>query len=137
MPNLGLIPFGLGSGNSAGLTTLSVIFNALLAQTLAQLESALPGLDIIEFDTFSFVDAAIADPAVYGFTNVTDPCFDGISACANPDQYVFWDIVHPTARSHQLLGDAFAAAVVPEPGTVALIAAAMLAMSLCRRRRIG
>jgi phospholipase/lecithinase/hemolysin len=135
-PNLGLIPFGLTSGNSAGLTALTVVFNTLLAQTLAQLESTLPGLDIIPFDTFAFVDAAIANPAAYGFTNGTDPCFDGVNVCANPDQYIFWDGVHPTARSHQLLGNAFFAAV-PEPATLALVAVAILAMGVCLRRRIA
>ncbi len=134
MANLGVIPFGLGSGNSAGLTALTIAINTGLDQTLNQLESTLPGLDIIEFDIFGLVDAAIANPLAYGFTNVTDPCVDGANVCANPDQYVFWDTVHPSARSQQIIGEAFAAAVVPEPGTVALIAVAMLAMGLCRRR---
>ena len=115
MPNLGSIPFGLASGNSGGLTALTVAFNSLLGQTLTQLESALPGLDIIAFDTFAFVDAAIANPAAYGFTNSTDPCFDGVNVSVNPVQYIYWDTVHPTARSHQLLGNAFFAAVPDRP----------------------
>lgn len=133
MPDLGSIPFGLTSGNPAGLTGLSATFNLFLGQTIAQLEGALPGLNIIEFDTFSFVDAAIANPGVYGFTNVTDPCFDGATVCANPDQYIFWDTVHPTARAHEILGDAFTAAV-PEPATPALVAIAMGVFAFSRRR---
>jgi len=136
MANLGHIPFGLGSPDPAGLTTLSAGFNAALAQAIPALEGLLPGLNIIGFDTFSFVDAAIANPGAFGFTNVTDPCFNGVTVCANPDQYVFWDLVHPTARSHELLGNAFAAAVVPEPATLALCAIALAAIGFARRRAV-
>ena len=134
MPDLGSIPFGLTSGNPAGLTAVSAVFNSFLDQTIAQLELGLPGLNIIEFDTFSFVDAAIANPALHGFTNVTDPCFDGAVACINPDQYIFWDTVHPTARAHEILGDAFTAAAVPEPATPALVTIAMAVFAFSRRR---
>jgi phospholipase/lecithinase/hemolysin len=54
-------------------------------------------------------------------------------ACANPDQYLFWDGVHPTAAAHRMLGDAFMAAV-PEPGGIALLLVALLAMAVIRRR---
>ena len=64
------------------------------------------GFDLSFLDTFGLEDAAVANPAAYGFTNVTDPCFNGVTVCANPDQYLFWDDLHPTAAGHQLLADA-------------------------------
>jgi len=133
LADIGSTPFGLASGNSAALTQLSLLFNQFLAMTVDQLEPALPGLDIVEFDTFALLDAVIANPVAYGFTNVTDPCFNGVSVCANPGQYLFWDIIHPTAAAHQILGNAFALAV-PEPGTLVLIAIAMGALGVSRRR---
>jgi phospholipase/lecithinase/hemolysin len=133
MANLGVTPFGLGSGDPGGLTAFSAAFNFFLDQTIAGLESALPGLTILESDTFSHLTEIVMNPGAYGFTNWTDPCFDGISACSNPDQYVFWDTVHPTARTHAILGADFLHAV-PEPSAILLLAIGMAGMAVSRRR---
>ena len=29
-----------------------------------------------------------------------------VSVCSNPDEYFFWDAIHPTARGHALFADA-------------------------------
>jgi phospholipase/lecithinase/hemolysin len=42
--------------------------------------------------------------------------------------------VHPTTAAHHLLGDAFTAAVVPEPATLAMLGVG-LALTRVRRRR--
>lgn len=126
MPDLGITPYGLGSGFSAGLSALTVGFNIALDNMIDTLEFHLSGLDIIEFDTFAYVNDVVANPASYGFTNVTAPCV--MVACANPDQYLFWDGVHPTAAAHRMLGDALMA-TVPEPASIALMLVALLIMA--------
>ena len=55
----------------------------------------------------------------------TNPCLTGGllvggTVCSSPDQFVFWDPVHPTTAAHRVLGDGFARAV-PEPATLALL----------------
>lgn len=74
---------------------------------------------------------------MYGFTNVTDPCFDQAtsSVCANPNSYLFWDGVHPTAHGAEIIGDAFAQQVVPEPTTLTLVGLGVATLSAMRRRR--
>lgn len=131
MPNLGITPDGIASGNPGGLTALTAFFNAALDSLIGSMEALLAGLDIIEFDTFAYVNDVVANPSSYGFTNVTSPCV--FVACVNPDQYLFWDGVHPTAAAHRMLGDAFMAAV-PEPGSIALLLAALLVMVPTMRR---
>ena len=138
MPDIGATPFGLTSGNAAGLTAFSVGFDFFLNQTINQLELGLSGLDIIRFDTFSAIHSLIANAGAYGFTDVTHPCFDELAqtVCANPNQYIFWDDVHPTARTHQLLGDGFTTAV-PEPTTLAMLGLGLASLGFARRRKLS
>ncbi|MDB5922386.1 MAG: hypothetical protein JWN13_1322, partial [Betaproteobacteria bacterium] len=55
------------------------------------------------------------------------------SAC-DPAQFVFWDMDHPTPRVQAILGNQFFAAVVPEPGTIALVALGLFILLAGRRR---
>jgi phospholipase/lecithinase/hemolysin len=141
LPDLSITPFGRGlpSEQQAGLQLLSVGFNLGLASALDGL-AVLPGIDIARFDTFGLLTVIAASPVAFGFTNATDPCATGslggvIDVCADPSGYVFWDTVHPTTAAHHVLGDRFAAAVVPEPATFALLGLGLAFGVVVRRAR--
>jgi phospholipase/lecithinase/hemolysin len=114
VPNLGLTPVAGASGQTGALTALSNAFNAALASALDGL-SSLPGIGITRFDTFSFTNGVAANPAAYGFTNVTESC---LPICLSPGSYYYWDDVHPTTAAHQLLGDALYEALPSTLGVV-------------------
>ena len=102
-PNVGLTPKAqaLGAAAAAGATQLSQLFNSNLAQQLNGLKALSAGLNLYQLDLLA-VNAEIAgNPAAFGFTNVTQACFNTLvsppTLCTNPAQYLYWDIFHPTA----------------------------------------
>ena len=63
----------------------------------------------------------IANPAQYGFTDVTTSALgDGV---LSGQGYLFWDAIHPTTAGHQFIADV-AAAMVPEPSSIILLISA-------------
>lgn len=140
MPNLGRIPaFNGGSPTpDPDLMTLTGFFNAALDGVLDAVRGQLPGANIFEYDTYALFEDAAANPGKYGFTDVLGRCFapSGV-VCSNPDEFLFWDGAHPTAAAHRLVGDAFFAAVVPEPQTYALLLSGLLVLVVMARRRVG
>lgn len=104
MVDLGMTSWAISTGNSAGATGLSAAFNAGLEQTLATLDG-LPGVNLIRMDMFSVIHQIIGSAEALGFTNTTDAAIDHLAEGIDPNQYVFWDGVHPTAAAHAVLAD--------------------------------
>ena len=129
MPDLGLTPYfqSLGPVAAAQASVLTDIFNAAI-------QSNLPS-GVFFYDTAALERSAVANPGAYGFTNVTDPCFNGVTVCANPSQYLFFDDFHPTSAAHSFVADGFLTAVVPEPATYALMLAGLVFLGFMARRR--
>jgi phospholipase/lecithinase/hemolysin len=123
----------------AALTGLTQYFNTALALQLDARRSAYGDITLVEFDTFTAFDAILADPGAFGLVNVTDPCLgaDLVSVCGDPSGYLFWDGVHPTTRTSDILAAQFYSrieAAIPEPETYALIGAGLLLLMWRARR---
>jgi phospholipase/lecithinase/hemolysin len=85
------------------MTLLSSEFNTALENQLNMLATAKPQLDIELFQLDDALNSLIADPTGSGFTNVTQPCLSGAAVCSDPSTYLFWDNLHPTTRTHEIL----------------------------------
>lgn len=138
MPDLGLTPEarGMGPAGMAGLSALSAAYNGGLAQLLAGLDTAFDplGIDLYSFDTAAFFADVTANPAAFGLTNATDSClFTAPAVCST---YLYFDNVHPTTVTHNLLALQFATAlgVIPEPAMPGLVLVALVWLWGVRRR---
>ena len=125
VPDLGKTPAYTNAGPAASqlASSLSALFNAGLSGSLQDL-AAQKGLRMDIVDTYSLLDKGIANPGLYGFTNVTDPVWTGNYTDANSgtlraqgvgqqNRYLFWDQVHPTAAGHAVLAAAAADSLMP------------------------
>ena len=139
LPDLGKIPGTRGDSQiKSGLSTLTSAHNSGLAATLDFL-SQKPGINIIPLDLNSLFNRAIATPGEFGFTNVTDSCLTTTSLCANPNEYLFWDFIHPTTAGHKLVGElafrALPSESVPEPSvTLGILALGALGTASVLKR---
>lgn len=107
LPRLGLTPRaragganGIALGDYAGSTFNTALLTGLNATAATQAST-----NIILVDLAKISDTLAANPSAFGLSNVTDACFNEttLAVCANPDSYLYWDSVHPTAAGHRLL----------------------------------
>ncbi len=134
LPDLGAVPAVNGNPVLSALAhQLTVSYNAAFAQEFALLQQSLPGDHITTLDVAAQTDQILADPAAFGFTNVTDSYL--ANGVGDPNHYLFFDIIHPTTAGHKLLADLAAAALVPEPGAFAFCLSLVVCGSVIGLRR--
>jgi len=103
LPRLGITPQFRTSPASPLADYAGSTFNSGLQAALMTTAAARPGTNIILFDLAKVSDTLAASPGLFGLTNVTESCFNGVTVCANPDSYLYFDGVHPTAAGHRLI----------------------------------
>lgn len=140
LPDLSLTPGVFEAGNpliSNFARATSSAFNSALDAALA----VFGGVDITRFDTFALFESIRANPSAFGFANINNRCYTGSetrfdgTVCVDPDRFLWWDGLHPSARAHALLGATIAARVgVPEPTVLALLIAGAAGIGVGRKR---
>lgn len=111
----------------------TVTFNTLLANALNSLSA---DLNIVQFDAFASLLDITLNPDDYGFTNIDTPCFDGMSVCDDPDSYLLWDAVHPTAAGHRAIADAALDALqVSTPSSLLLLTFGLFMVAAAKRKQ--
>lgn len=106
LPDLGQLPATRNNPNSSYLSSLTQAHNSGLRRSLKVLKQQSPELQLMTMDANALYQDAIATPTKFGFTQVTRACLSGSSSCGNPDQFLFWDSIHPTTAAHRILANA-------------------------------
>lgn len=110
LPTLSLTPSFGGGNPAAPLADAGVQgFNTQLLSNLFTQAALHPNANIILMDVNTAGAFLAANATRFGFTNVTSPCFNGVTVCASPGTTFYWDGVHPTTAGH-----AFIAALATE-----------------------
>lgn len=124
MPNIGLTPAAAAGGLSG--QQLATLFSVQTNNALVtQLSAIAPGgQSVLIADIFTLQNDVAANPAKYGFADVTTPC-SLVAQCLNApqavqDQFLFWDAFFPTAAGHRLQA-LFLADTVRAPRTIAAL----------------
>jgi phospholipase/lecithinase/hemolysin len=116
VPDLSKTPYELARPLSAASSAaLAQQYNTELGAAMQQIvASGAASVDVI--DTYSLLDTVTANPAAYGFTNVTQSVWNGNLTDANSGSlaatgaaqngYLYFDGLHPTAATHSLLASA-------------------------------
>lgn len=107
------MPFVIASGLSDQAAEFQALLGSKLTGRLDELASQLK-IEIAAFDQVALSEGIRESPSDYGLTNVSEACQPSLlgavkPACERPDQYYFWDEVHPTRRAHEIFGEAWAA----------------------------
>ncbi|DBA78537.1 TPA: hypothetical protein ACH3X2_007856 [Trebouxia sp. C0005] len=120
-PNLSppFTPSSMSATAKAEATNFTTAHNAALTQMTSSFMSSQANSTVLNYDTYTFFSNLLANATSLGFTNTMGYCYQGPSflgsltggynypLCANPNQYIFWDPVHPTKHVHALLAQDF------------------------------
>lgn len=124
MPDIGMTPEAkaLGPGFQAALSDAADWYNSELVKALAGLPAPCAETMVI-LDTYEIIQAVHDKPELFNLPkyendeNVEEACLDWpgrpdppLSICDSPDDYLFWDSVHPTTAGHAIFADEFRAA---------------------------
>lgn len=122
MPNLGATPRSLASGGAGGAGAsfglrATNAFNGQLRTRLAGLAAAAADVNLVYVDLQGILDRVALDFRALGYANATSsflsPAAQG-GGQGDPNSYVFWDDIHPTAKTHALLASVITEQLNPE-----------------------
>ncbi|KAL6610360.1 hypothetical protein ACP70R_040329 [Stipagrostis hirtigluma subsp. patula] len=116
----------LGSGCIADQNAAAERYNAALQLMLAKFEASTAGVKVAYVDVYGPLKDMATNPQKYGFTETNlgccgtgllemgALCTSVLPQCRSPEQYMFFDSVHPTQATYKALADQIVESHVPK-----------------------
>ena len=148
LPPLHLVPEFLSADATIrdGLKEAAEKFRDDQAAAVAMIRDNHADTEITVVDIYGLFLKVAENPGAFGYTNVTQGIIDVPSFSAkafaptanfttqqDPDKFMFWDQLHPTARTHALIAMKVRS-LIPEPSTLVLLVVLGVACSQIRTK---
>ncbi|MDA8585976.1 VPLPA-CTERM sorting domain-containing protein [Rhodobacteraceae bacterium] len=136
LPDFAALPqFAGDPADAAGASFVSGLLNGALVGTTSALDGALADTDVSFFDLDAVLQSVLPD-----LPEATQQasCFDGIAICTNPEDFLFFDNIHPVEGVHTILAGEFSDQVlqpVPLPAGATLLLTGLVGFGVWGRRR--
>lgn len=104
LPDIGQLPAVLDPAQEELLTGAVLATNQALDARFESLEQQF-AIEILELDIAGAFEEILQNPQQLGLTNTTEPALDILTGevVENPEEYLFWDGIHPTTRTYELI----------------------------------
>ena len=116
-PNLGKTPAVQAAGGAMAGEFFSGLYRDMLEDGLLSIETdpLYADIEIYRLDMFVFINDIVANPQAFGIVDPFFPCLTFFvqsgAKCDDPEDHLFWDGIHPTAKGHRALAETAASAL--------------------------